>query len=73
MDDKVYDEPGEAEAVEGNVALMGPDGVSAILTPEAAEETSHRLLDSAMIAQGQRAEAARKAEEPRGRSDQDRD
>jgi hypothetical protein len=65
MDEKVYDEPSDAEAVAGNVALMGPNGVSAMLTPEAAEETSDRLLKSAMFAQGQRGERERKAEERR--------
>ena len=63
MDEKVYDEPSDAEAVDGNVALMGPNGVSAMLTPEAAAETSDRLLKSAMFAQGQRAEGERKAKE----------
>jgi hypothetical protein len=65
MDSKVYEEPGEAEAVDGNVALMGPDGVSVMLTPEAAVETSNRLLDSGVTANGQRLEAGRKAKERR--------
>jgi hypothetical protein len=73
MDDKVHDEPGDAEAVEGNVALMGPDGISAMLTPEAAAETSHRLLDSAITAQGQRAESARRAKERNALFGKDRD
>jgi hypothetical protein len=63
MIDKVHDEASETEAVDGDVALMGPNGVSAMLTPDAAAETSHRLLDSAMAAQGQRAEVVRKADE----------
>lgn len=63
MDEKVYDEPSEAEAVDGNVALMGPNGVSAMLTPEAAEKTSDRLLKSALSAHGQRLEDERKAKE----------
>lgn len=33
---------------------MGPDGVDCKLTPEAAAETSHRLLDAAKEAAGQR-------------------
>jgi hypothetical protein len=53
MTDKVHDEPSEAKAVDGTVALMGPDGVSVLLTAEAAEETSHRLLDEAAVAKGQ--------------------
>lgn len=65
MDNTVYNEPSETEAVEGNVALMGPDGVSVMLTPDAAIETSERLLNTAMTAQGQRAEGQRKANERR--------
>jgi hypothetical protein len=63
MDTKIYDEPSDAEAVDGNVALMGPNGVSAMLTPQAAEETSDRLLKSALSAQGQRIEGERQAKE----------
>jgi hypothetical protein len=57
VDDKVYDEPSETEAIDGNVALMGPDGLSVIMTPEAALETSDRLLDSAAMAKGQQIRA----------------
>jgi hypothetical protein len=53
MDDRIHDDPGETAAVDGNVALMGPDGVSVVLTPKAAMETSDRLLDSAAEAQNQ--------------------
>ena len=52
--DRIYDEPSEVDAVEGQVAVSGPDAVSVFLTPEAAEETSHRLLEGAMEARGQR-------------------
>lgn len=65
MGDRVHDEPSEVEVVEGNVALMGPDGVSVLLTPEAAVETSDRLLSGGMHAQGVRAEAERKVKERR--------
>jgi hypothetical protein len=65
MDNNVYDEPSDTEAVDGNVALMGPDGVSVVLTPAAAIETSDRLLNTAMTAQGQQAEQKRKANERR--------
>jgi hypothetical protein len=63
MDDKIYDEASETDAVDGAVAVDGPDGVDVLLTPEAAAETSDRLLRSAMSAQGQRAEAERKRKE----------
>lgn len=65
MDNKIHDEPSETEAIDGNVALMGPDGVSVVLTPEAAVETSDRLLETAMTAKGQQAEAERVLRERR--------
>ena len=52
--DKTYDEASEIDANDGRVAVSGPDGVSVLLTPEAAEETSHRLLEGAIEARGQR-------------------
>ena len=61
--DKVYDEPSEVDADDGRVALSGPDAVSVLLTPEAAEETSHRLLEGAAEARGQRIQRARDAAE----------
>jgi hypothetical protein len=54
MPGKVYSEPSSVEAVEGAVAVDGPDGVSISMTPQAALTTSDRLLDGAMVAQGQR-------------------
>jgi hypothetical protein len=36
------------------VSVEGPDGVSVLLTPDAATETLDRLLDAAVTAQGQR-------------------
>jgi hypothetical protein len=59
MPGKVYSEPSSVEAVEGAVPVDGPDGVSISMTPEAALTTSDRLLDGAMVAQGQRVEARR--------------
>jgi hypothetical protein len=52
--DEVYSEPSEVKAVEGNVEVDGPDAVDVALTPEAAEETSERLLGEALKARGQR-------------------
>lgn len=54
MDDNIYDEPSEVDAEDGHVVVDGPDGVSVLLTPEAAEETSERLLWGAAKAQGQK-------------------
>lgn len=54
MDDKVYSEPSETQAVDGVVSVEGPDGVSVLLTPDAAIETSERLLGAAVAAHGQR-------------------
>jgi hypothetical protein len=52
--DEVYSGPSEVKAVEGNVEVDGPDAVDVALTPEAAEETSERLLGEALKARGQR-------------------
>ena len=54
MDDKVYDEAGRVEAVDGKVVLDGPDGVALLMTPDAALETSERLLLGAAQAMGQK-------------------
>lgn len=65
---KVYDTPSEVRVENGNVAVDGPDGVAVLLTPEAALETSDRLLDRATEAHGQRvrdAEADAKTEAKR--------
>ena len=66
--DRIYDEPSEVEAQDGVVVVDGPDGVAVLLTPGAAEETSHRLLDKATEAQGQKrlreADAAKRRPRP---------
>jgi hypothetical protein len=51
---RLFDDPSEVEAAEGNVEVEGPDEVDIAMTPGAAEETSERLLDKAMKARGQR-------------------
>jgi hypothetical protein len=54
MPTKPYDEASHVEAEEGDVHVDGPDGVAISLTPDAAAETSDRLLKGAAQAQGQR-------------------
>jgi hypothetical protein len=51
---KAFDTPTEADAVDGEVVLRGPDGVALSMTPEAAEETGRRLLQAAASARRQR-------------------
>jgi hypothetical protein len=50
----VYEDPSRVKAVEGKVEVQGPDSVSVTLTPEAAEETSDRLLTQSLKARGQK-------------------
>jgi hypothetical protein len=56
MPDKkaLFDEPSEVRAVQGQVEVEGPDEVDIALTPEAASETSDRLLGGAFKARGQK-------------------
>jgi hypothetical protein len=58
--DKPYDEPSEVDAEEGQVIVDAPDAVAVSFTPDAAAETSQRLLFGAAKAQGQRVEAERR-------------
>lgn len=53
-DNTIYDEASTIDAEEGTVLVKGPDKVDVRLTPQAAEETSERLLEGAMKARGQR-------------------
>lgn len=53
-DSKIYDEASAIDAEDGTVSVKGPDAVDVRLTPNAAEETSERLLEGAMKARGQR-------------------
>lgn len=58
--DRTFDEPSEVEAEGGKVIVDGPDAVAVTLTPEAASETSDRLLYGAAKAQGQKIAEARR-------------
>lgn len=55
MSDKtiVHDEASEVKAVNGGVDVDGPDAVDVTLTPDAAEETSERLMEASVRARGQ--------------------
>ncbi|MEP7315269.1 MAG: hypothetical protein ABI667_01080 [Sphingomicrobium sp.] len=52
-DDRTYNEPSTVKAEDGVVSVDGPDGVDVKLTPEAAAETSDRLLEKSSEARGQ--------------------
>jgi len=54
MDSKTHNEPSAVEAEGDEVIVDGPDGVAVTLTPEAAEETGHRLVERASEAAGNR-------------------
>jgi hypothetical protein len=48
MSDKIHDDPSNAfPEPDGSVAVEGPDGVSVLMSPEAAEKTSRRLREAA--------------------------
>lgn len=51
-DKKIYDKPSKVTADNGVVTVEGPDAVNVSMTPEAADETSRRLLFGAMQALG---------------------
>ena len=54
--EEAYDTPSDVTAEDGEVHVDGPGNVAVSFTPEAAAETSQRLLDGAATAQGQRVE-----------------
>jgi hypothetical protein len=63
MDDTVYSDASHVEALNGAVVVDGPNGVDVKLTPEAATETSDRLLYAAGVARSQQiASGKRRAE-----------
>jgi hypothetical protein len=60
-----HEKPSAVSAEEGDVLVDGPGGVAISLTPEAAIETSDRLLEAGVSAAGQRHErkgSARRSE-----------
>jgi hypothetical protein len=60
--EKSYDEPSEVNAEQGEVIVDGPDGVAVSLTPEAALETSERLLSAGLAARGQQMAEGKESE-----------
>jgi len=47
-----------AQAIDGEVVVMGPNAMAAALTPAAAEESARRLLEAAREATAQSRDAA---------------
>jgi hypothetical protein len=68
MPTKTHDEASKVAAEEGVVFVDGPDGVAVALTPNAAADTSDRLLHAANQAQGQQIEQRRVADEQKARA-----
>ena len=60
---KIYDEPSKVTAEDGVVTVEGPDSVEVCMTPEAADETSRRLLFGAMQALGDKLPVTKRKEE----------
>lgn len=58
-----YSDPSTVSARQGEVIVDGPDGVAVAMTPDAAAETSDRLLHASTQAMGQRVEAKRRKDE----------
>ena len=52
-DQKIYHQPSSVTAEDGDVLILGPDDVHVTMDPDAAEETSNRLLEGSMKARGQ--------------------
>ena len=67
MDSLLHDEPSLVTAENGTVLVEGPAGIVLSLTPDAAAETSDRLLKAAAQAQGQILERIHRAEARLGR------
>ncbi|HEY3695912.1 hypothetical protein [Phenylobacterium sp.] len=50
-----YDDPTDADSIDGEVVLIGPGTIAASMTPKAAAETARRLRHAARKACGQAA------------------
>jgi hypothetical protein len=61
MENPPHNEPSDVIAEKGEVMMDGPDGLAVSFTPDAALETSERLLLGGLQAHGQRIEAKRRA------------
>jgi hypothetical protein len=66
MESKPHNEPSQVTAAEVEVLVGGPNGHAFSFTPEAAAETSDRLLEGSAEARGQQVEKERE----KGRQDQ---
>ena len=64
MEDRIYDQPTEVDAEDGKVVLDGPNGVAVLMTPDAAAETSRRLLFGAAQARGQQSQREARTKRP---------
>ncbi len=60
MDGLIHDNPSKTDAENGIVFVDGPDGVAIALTPEAAIETSDRLVLAAEQAKAQQIVAGKR-------------
>jgi hypothetical protein len=60
MHQPIHDVPSQVDAEGGVVLVDGPGGIVLAFTPEAAADTSDRLLDASARAQGQRIEQDRR-------------
>lgn len=63
----LHDTASDVAAEDGGVHVSGPGGVVYSMTPDAATKTSDRLLESAFVAEGQRAEQRRKDQDAKRR------
>jgi hypothetical protein len=56
--------PAEVSAADGDVQVVGPGGIAYSFTPDAAAETSDRLLFGAAEARGQEIDKQRRERRP---------
>ena len=47
MNPEAFPQPMQVEAVDGEVVILGPDGLNGSMTPDAAEASARRLLAAA--------------------------